>query len=119
MAEKHTQETFAHTVVTKCIAIAVCTKNANFDETEYEKGVIEPFRRVQALQERIEKEKRSPTREEMRQALAMLQSVLTTKKIPAREQQERFEEIRTETGETDLIDELLTMQPDSVKTVAQ
>lgn len=96
---------FQHTVVTKCIQIAVCTRNRNWDNDEYQKGVVEPYRKIQKLQEELEKEGRQPSVEEMRQALDMLRSVFATKKVPREEQVERFEEVFTVTGTRHLFPE--------------
>jgi [acyl-carrier-protein] S-malonyltransferase len=86
------------TVVIKCLAIAVCTRNRNWDEDEYQKGVVEPYRKIQAMQDGIEKEQRAPRVEEMRAAMEMLVSVFATKKVPEPERRERFEEIFNATG---------------------
>ncbi len=89
---------FKHTVVTKCIQIAVCTRNRNWNNDEYQKGVVEPYRRVQALQDELERESREPTPEEMKEALEMLRSVFATKRTPLDEQVERFNEVFLVTG---------------------
>jgi len=80
-------------VITRCIAVAVCTKNSNWDEQEYQKGVVEPYRKVKNLKEEIEKEDRKATTDEIRQSLDMLKSVFNTKKTPKDEQIQRFNEI--------------------------
>lgn len=89
---------YVHTVVSKCIAIAVCTKNRNWDSEEYRKGVVEPYRRIQKIQEKIEKENRQPEYEEMKDAVEMLKSVFHTKKVPIEEQEQRFKEVHDVTG---------------------
>ncbi len=88
----------APTVVTRCMAIAVCTKNQNWDNDEYNKGVIEPYRAIQQMQEEIEREDKEPTVEQMTKALEMLRSVFITKRTPVTEQMERFNQIFDETG---------------------
>lgn len=93
---------FKHTVVTKCIAITVCTRNRNWDNDEYQRGVVEPYRKVQKVQEEIEKAGREPTLEEMKQALDMLKSMFFTKRVPLNEQIDRFNEVFDETGTRDL-----------------
>lgn len=80
-------------IITGCIAAAVCTKNSNWDEQEYQKGVVEPFRKVKNIREEIKKEDRQPDAGEVKIALDMLKSVFVTKKIPADEQTDRFSEI--------------------------
>lgn len=85
-------------VITRCIAAAVCTKNSNWNEQEYQKGVVEPYRRIKSLKEELEKEGRLPTVEEVKEALEMVKSVFATKGTPMEEQAERFNEIFQETG---------------------
>ncbi|HEX3045686.1 MAG TPA: [acyl-carrier-protein] S-malonyltransferase, partial [Bacillota bacterium] len=86
------------TVVTKCLAIAVATPNNNFDNDQYQKGVVEPYRRLRAIQDEIESKGVTPTEEQMREALELLRGILNTKKVDAREQQEWYDEILEETG---------------------
>lgn len=86
------------TVVTRCLAIAVATPNLNYDEEEYRKGVIEPYREIQNLQELIESENRQPTIDEMRKTLDLLQTVFDTKKVSIEEQNEWKHHILHETG---------------------
>lgn len=90
------------TVVTKCLAVAVCLKNRNWDNDEYQRGVVEPYRKVQQMQEKIESERRQPTVEEMKAALAMLLSVFETKKTPEKERVERINQILEQTGTQEL-----------------
>ena len=89
---------FVHTVVTKCIQVAISTQNRNWDNEEYEKGVVLPYRKIQLMQGELEKEGKEPTIEQMREALTMIRSVFVTKKVPIAEQQERFNEIFEVTG---------------------
>lgn len=93
---------FHHTVVTKCLAIAVCTKNNNWNNDEYESGVVKPYKRIQQIQDKIENDNLIPTKEQMIEALDMLKSVFETKKTPEDEQKERFEQIFRETGTEDV-----------------
>ncbi len=93
---------FRSTVITKSLAVAVCTRNRNWDNDEYQKGVVEPYRKIQELQRKLEEEKKEPTADEMRQALDMLVTVFNTKKTPVNEQMERFNEIFEATGTGDL-----------------
>lgn len=93
------------TVIGKAIEIAVTARNRNWNNEEYEKGVIVPYREVLELQAEIEKENRRPTIDEMKRALTMLTSVLNTKKVPALEQNDRLKELFEVTGTGDLINE--------------
>jgi len=94
-------------VISRCLAIAVCVQNHNWNDDEYQKGVVQPYRKIQKLQEELEKSIRKPTVEEMREALEMLRSVFTTKKTPVAEQLERFNQIFTETGTKELFPDFI------------
>ncbi|MBW9154629.1 ACP S-malonyltransferase [Clostridium estertheticum] len=85
-------------VLTKSMAIVVCTKNNNWDNEEYQKGVIEPYRKIKEIQMKIEKEGKEPIIEQMREALEMMRSVFITKGTPKEEQIERFNQVFNETG---------------------
>ena len=85
-------------VIAKCLAIAICVKNRNWNNDEYQKGVVEPYRNIQQLQATIEQEGRTATLEEAKASLEMLKSVFTTKQVPFGEQIDRFEEILDLTG---------------------
>ena len=50
------------------------------------------------MQERLEKEGKEPTQDEMKEALEMLQSVFITKKVPAPEQIRRYNDLFEATG---------------------
>ena len=105
---------FKHTVVTKCIAIVVCTKNRNWDNVAYSEGVIQPYRQIVQLQQQIEDEKREPTVEEMKMALDMLKLVLKTKKVPIYEQIDRFNEVFRASGTQDLFPDFEMLGNDMV-----
>ncbi len=92
-------------VITKCIAVAICTKNSNWDEQAYQKGVVEPYRKIKNLKEEILKENRQPSIEEIRQALDMLKSVLLTKMIPKEKQIECINQILKETKVKDIFND--------------
>jgi len=89
---------FKHTVLTKCLAIAVCTRNRNWNNEEYQKGVVEPYRKIQQMQLELENQGKEPSYEQMLEALEMLKSVFITKKVPYEEQVERFNEVFDETN---------------------
>lgn len=94
------------TVVTKCLAIAVCTKNHNIDQGAYEQGVVIPYNSIKKMQENIEKEKREPRRKEMEAALNMLKGVFAAKGTSQKEQNIRFKQICDQTKARELIHEL-------------
>lgn len=86
------------TVITKCLAAVVATPNANWDEDEYREGVILPYKKIQAIEDRLKENNASPSVEDMEEALCCLQTVFNTKKVPLQEQIEWFNQIFDETG---------------------
>jgi [acyl-carrier-protein] S-malonyltransferase len=85
-------------LISRCLAIVVCTPNQNWDNDQYQKGVVEPYRKVQQMLDELEKADIEPTPEQMKEALEMLRLVFKTKRTPAAEQTERFNQIFGETG---------------------
>lgn len=94
---------YVPTVLLECLRIVVCTRNSNFNNDEYQKGVVEPYNRVQKIQDEIEKEGRKETVEQMMEALEMLKTVFRTKHVPLTEQLERFDEVFNNTATRDLL----------------
>ncbi|PWK05377.1 ACP S-malonyltransferase [Tumebacillus permanentifrigoris] len=95
------------TVVTRCLAIAVATPNKNNDKDAYREGVIEPYRKIQQLQDELDQEQAQPTEAQMREALQMLASVFATKGVPVAEQRDWFYQILDETGTYYLFNDLV------------
>lgn len=85
-------------LIGRCLAIAVCTKNNNWDNEQYNKGVVEPYKRVREMLETLEREGADPSVEQMREALKMLKSVFDTKGTSQNEQIQRFNQLFEETG---------------------
>lgn len=85
-------------LIARCLAMAVCTKNRNWNNDEYNEGVIKPYNKIQEMQEKIDSENSIPTIEEMREALNLLKTIFSTKKVPVEEQNDRFNQILNETG---------------------
>lgn len=85
-------------LIGKCLSIAVCTQNHNWDDEQYKRGVIEPYRKIQELQEELETNKMEFKEDHISQALSMLRSVFETKKTSPEERQARIDEIRAHSG---------------------
>lgn len=88
--------------ISRCLAIAVCTPNFNDDAKAYEEGVVQPYRRIQGMLHEIEEKNETPTMEQKRAALKMLESVFETKKTPQAERTERFRQLMRETDSREL-----------------
>ncbi|WP_010249940.1 ACP S-malonyltransferase [Acetivibrio cellulolyticus] len=83
--------------ITKCLAICVCTKNSNWNNDEYQKGVVEPYKKLQELLNSLEKEGKEPGMSHLQEAYDALQSVLMTKKLPLEERMSRVYQLLEET----------------------
>ena len=95
----------------RCLAVAVATRNQNFDADAYRAGVVEPYQAIRDLQEQVEKAERLPSVEEMIQALTLLKTIFETKGTPADEQSDRFRQILQETATLNLLrDEVRELQ---------
>jgi [acyl-carrier-protein] S-malonyltransferase len=68
-----------------------CTPNANFDDAEYERGVLEPAARIRRLQE--EWKEQTPPDDQVRQVVGWLLEIFETKKLPIQEREERLREL--------------------------
>ena len=80
-------------LIGKCLGVAVSTKNRNHDNDVYEREVVKPYMRVAALYEQWETGGKSPTVNQVEDALKTLRSILLAKKVPEQEQQLRFNKI--------------------------
>jgi [acyl-carrier-protein] S-malonyltransferase len=85
-----------YNIVTRCMAMAVSTRNANDNEQEYQHGVIKPYERMEALQHSIEQSGTAPTEEQIGDALVQLRSIFQTKHVPESEQIRRYEVLLSE-----------------------
>ncbi|WP_028592995.1 ACP S-malonyltransferase [Paenibacillus assamensis] len=77
-------------LVALCLGAAVSTRNTNWDEEAYQKGVVEPYKNIQILYELIMKEQRHSNEEEISKALTLLQRILVTKGVSQEECHKRI-----------------------------
>lgn len=77
----------------RCLAIAVSTRNTNFDEEEYRIGVEIPYEKIESIQNELDDSGELPSHEQMVDAIKLLKSILNTKHVSLEEQANRFEEL--------------------------
>ncbi|WP_152392879.1 ACP S-malonyltransferase [Paenibacillus guangzhouensis] len=82
----------------RCLAIATCVRNRNWNAAEYEQGVTTPYRGVQQLVDRLRDTGEQIEEAHVRQALAMLESVFRTKGASVEEQERRLARLQGEFG---------------------
>lgn len=83
-------------VLNKCLLASVCTKNNNFDNDEYNKGVVQPYNSLQKLIKEIEDKKVEPEEKHINLGLKWMKKIFETKKVSAQEQKEWYKEISGE-----------------------
>lgn len=81
----------------RCLTLAVATQNKAADTNKLEVGVMEPYRRIQALK-RAAEDGPSPDGGQVREAAELLRRILRTKRLPEQARAERFSELFRETG---------------------
>ena len=85
-------------ILKQYLAIIVCTPNNNWDENEYNNGVVKPYKRIEQIVDTLEKRKEEPTSDQIREAIAMLKLVFKTKGTPQEEQDLRFRQLSDKAG---------------------
>lgn len=101
------KESSRYQLINDCLKEAVCAPNSNFNEKEFEQGVLIPYRQVLSGLKNLEKEGRLPSYREMRNGLDMLLQVLLTKKVAKAECKEIVEEVLLDSGLFDCYHEYL------------
>ena len=86
------------TLLERCLAMAVCTPNRNFNNEAFENGVIQPYGRIKNLYYQLIDEKTEPDAQHMKEAIELLRQIFNTKKVPVYQQRKRFKKLFKETG---------------------
>ncbi|OAB26483.1 hypothetical protein PMSD_25180 [Paenibacillus macquariensis subsp. defensor] len=81
----------------RCMAIAVCTPNANWNAEEYHTGVVVPYNELKHTVEQLDTNGLSPSEEHIKQALNMLMKTFETKRTPNDEKEMRLQQLIEET----------------------
>ncbi|GGG69830.1 ACP S-malonyltransferase [Paenibacillus radicis (ex Gao et al. 2016)] len=91
-------EAYSIELLNRCLAIATCVRNRNWNASQYEQGVASPYRGVLQMIETLQETGGQVEEAHVRQALAMLESVFVTKGASAQEQERRLAKLRAEFG---------------------
>lgn len=79
--------------IKRCICAAVCTKNSNWDNDEYKKGVVDSYKKLVSMRDAFRKSGRTPENSEIKEAARLIKTIFDTKLLPETEKRERFDEI--------------------------
>lgn len=90
--------------LSRCLGIAVATKNQNFNNQEYEDGVVVPYSKIEKLSKKVEMEERKASKDEMKQGLEWLMTIMRTKKLADDEQKSRLHELFYDTNTLGIIE---------------
>lgn len=85
-----------------------CTPNRNFDEAAYEKGVLEPARRIRKLHEELGNAR--PSEETAHEVMKLLLTIFETKQVDWEEREDRVREVLDRGGVADLFPDLLPLR---------
>ncbi|RJE91396.1 [acyl-carrier-protein] S-malonyltransferase [Paenibacillus sp. 1011MAR3C5] len=85
-------------LLNRCLAIATCIRNRNWNAAQYEQGVSTPYRSVQKLIDKLRETGEQVVAEHVTAAIEMLESVFRTKGASAEERERRLASLRDEFG---------------------
>jgi len=86
------------TVLGKCMAVAVATRNTNFDNDAYQQGVVLPYQQLKDMHEKHSAAGTSANADEMITAVKLLQQIMLCKGSSEQEQKMRFRQVAEQTG---------------------
>ncbi|MFS1513887.1 ACP S-malonyltransferase [Chengkuizengella sp. SCS-71B] len=83
-------------LITQCLTAAITTPNHNWDSNDYEKGVIQPYRKLQKLQQQWKDQKGGLDEEQLTRAFNLLKQILETKRVSKEEQDHIINKLKRE-----------------------
>jgi [acyl-carrier-protein] S-malonyltransferase len=89
-AARPTKEKLKELII-RCMGIAVCTRNTNWEQDDYAGGVVQPYRNLEQLLKQVEANDITDFDQHIRAAIKHLDMIFKTKCTSLIEQQERYE----------------------------
>lgn len=86
------------TVLGKCMAVAVATRNTNFDNDAYQQGVVLPYQQLKDMHEKHSAAGTQASADEMITAMNLLQKIMVCKGTSEQEQKMRLRQVAEQTG---------------------
>ncbi len=84
--------------LSRCMGQAVATRNLCYDAQTYETEIMEPYRRLQLMEQTLEAEEREPSAQELTAARDLLLQIFRGKQVPPAEQEARLQTLYFDTG---------------------
>jgi len=78
--------------IAKLVAIAVTEPNLHASDPEARQGIVEPYKQLTDLRDRLERQNKQPDPEDIRQGLQWLRTILQMKGVPPERQSNRLAE---------------------------
>lgn len=100
MVDSYMKTEYRLPFISRCMGLAVATRNQCFDEVAYEAGVVKPYDRLRTMQQASDG--REATTEEKLEALTLLKQIFATKQVPPEEQAHKLCRLAIDTEETEL-----------------
>ncbi len=97
-------------LVKRCMAISVCTPNSNWDNNHYQKGVVEPYRKLEVLLHSAKEAMISDLKQIYKTAyesVSLLSIIFETKQTPVNEQVSRFQQLIREVGYPEIMNQFI------------
>lgn len=83
---------------TRAMGIITATPNKNWNDDEYQKGVVDSYKVIQKLNNAYEKNEKQPSEEDMKTAIQMMVTSLRTKKVSNDEVLTRLNQLIWDSG---------------------
>ena len=94
--------------ISKCLVLAVSTRNQNPDEQEFSNGVIDNYRLLENMSAVLDEKGIKATEREIKEALAILNQIFRAKKIDKNEHILRFDKLLAETGQKEVFQDYVS-----------
>ncbi|MBE6049019.1 MAG: ACP S-malonyltransferase [Clostridium sp.] len=90
----------------KCLAVCVSSKNSNWNNEEYEIGVVENYNKIKNIESDVKENNRNKE-DSMKEVLDLVYSILVTKKVEVKEQINKIQDIITETNTEEIFSDFI------------
>ncbi|MET1255503.1 ACP S-malonyltransferase [Aliikangiella maris] len=94
-------------LIGKLMATAVSTRNKNWDETEYNNGVVASYQQMKEIYEQTTEQNKVPSDAQIQQAFELLVKIMDTKQVDKQEQYQRVHQVIRSAGFEQSVEQIL------------
>lgn len=80
-------------IATKCLVLAISTKNNNRDNQAYQASIIDPMKRLKAMEQRIKTNEETLKNQDITELFHIIRLILAAKKVPVEEQRKQLQSL--------------------------